>query len=129
MRIRTLPLVFIILASCFTQPDIPEIYPKEINKEVAKLCLQDIPERYQDRYLTYRGHFDAWYLKWKDKFGFNLSDGDKRYFTGYSSFEMAVYCYIMASGDSGLNMTLSPTEFKAIFESISEELGVVAVLN
>ena len=121
--------VCLSLVSCFTQPDIPKVNPKKIDKEVAKLCLQDIPERYEDNYLTYKGHFKAWYLEWKDKFDVNLSESEKRYLIGYSFFEEAINCYITTSGDQGLNMTLSPTGFKSVFSTVAKNYGINDLIN
>ena len=119
----------LLLASRFTQPDIPKIDPKKINEGVAKLCLWDIPVRYNDKYLAYRWHFDTWYFDWKDRFGFDLKESDKNYLIGYSFFEEAVNCYITTSGDQGLNMALSPTAFKAVFNSVAKKYGIDGEIN
>ncbi len=129
ITIVSISLVYLLLAGCFTQPDIPKINPKEINIGVAKLCLKDISKKYQSKYLTYKGHFDAWYFRWKSTHGYELDKNDRNYLIDYNFFEEAVNCHILSSGDDGLNMTLSSIEFKSIFNVVAKNYGITERLN
>ena len=114
----------VISLALIAQPNVPKVNPTKVDKALAKLCLQDIPKYYQAHYLTYGGHIKAWYLRLVSKLGLNLNEKEKQYLIGYSFLEQAVNCYITSSGDSELNMTLSPAEFETIFKSVSKDYGI-----
>ena len=116
--------VILITVAVMSQPEIPANDCTVNNEDLAKLCLSYIPKYYDAGYLTYLGHTKAWVFRWSDKLGVSLGQQQTGYLVKYSSLEDAVNCYLTASGDTSLNMTLPPTEFTARFESIASDFGI-----
>ena len=110
-------VVFVVFIALFflSQPGTPLIDPEKVDENVVPLCLEDIPIRYDPTFLTYQGHFRAWYLSNLDKLVGLSSSVDIHYLVSYTLFEEAVNCYTTFAGDAWLNMSLSSTEFKASF--------------
>ena len=125
--LTTLAIIILVLAATVVivaQPNVPKTQGAKVERGVAKLCLLDIPRHYDSSYLTYMGHVKAWYYHWSSKFGLGLDQQQKDYLVGYSLLQEAVNCYVSASGDSGLNMALSSTEFSATYDAIAEEYNL-----
>ncbi len=46
------------------------------------------------------------------------------YYKRYIELQLDIDCYVQSSNDPGLNMTLSPIEFEAIYYVIAEHHGL-----
>jgi hypothetical protein len=126
---KVVTALFIILAILVTitvasQPEVPANDCTVKSQQLAKLCVSYIPKFYDADHLTYFGHTKAWIYRWSDKLGVELGQQQIEYLVHYSSLEDAVNCYLTASGDTSLNMTLAPTEFIARFEPIARDYGI-----
>lgn len=111
------------------QPEKPVTNSSTIDESVIPLCLRDIPNRYNSSYLTYQGHFRAWYLRhYSWWLGVEDSD-DIDYLKSYTLLKEPVECYIHFSGDTQLNMTLSPIEFEVVFNIKAEKYNIKDRLN
>ena len=116
--------IILITVAIKSQPEIPANDCTVKNEDLAKFCLSKIPKYYDEGNLTYLGHTKAWVYRWSNKLGVSLGQQQTGYLVKYSSLEDAVNCYLTASGDASLNMTLPPTEFTARFELISRDYGI-----
>jgi hypothetical protein len=83
--------------------------------ERRRYALIKIHEEFCDDYLTYQGALKAWYGNLLSKIGFKLSPDLEAFVKGRWRFEFAVERYASMCEWETLNMDLSPTQFKAVY--------------
>ena len=86
--------------------------------------LRQISESYADSYLTYPGAIKAWYGNTLSKLGVKLPKNLEKYVKGRWAFKSSVHTYSVVAKSDTLNLDLSPTEFKALFNyEVRRQLG------
>ena len=90
--------------------------------------LSQISKHYADSYLTYPGAIKAWYGNTRSKLGLKLSKNLEAYLKGRWAFNSSVQSYSIVTKNDTLNLDLSPTEFKALFNyEVKRRLGEKAL--
>jgi len=107
-------------------PGVPEPDPSMAHAGAARECLADVPAHFRPDYLSYRGHARAWAYGIADTLDLDLGEDGRTYLSDYSLLRQAVNCHIIASGDTRLNMALSPAEFEAAYRQLAAAQGVTA---
>jgi len=116
-------LVAVVLLVYIVKPEVPE--KRGIPDYDAGVgCLREIPRKYDPEFFTFKGWLKAWYAYHADKWGIELSPSLLSYYKRYIQLQLNIDCYVLLANDTGLNLTLSPTEFKAVYNVISENHGL-----
>lgn len=90
--------------------------------------LTQISKNYADSYLTYPGAIKAWYGNTRSKLGLKLSKNLEGYVKGRWAFNSSVQSYSVVTQSDTLNLDLSPTEFRALFNyEVKRQLGEKAL--
>ena len=86
--------------------------------------LSQISKNYADSYLTYPGAIKVWYGNTRSKLGLKLSKNLEAYMKGRWNFQFSVHHYSISTKQDTLNLDLSPTEFKSLFNyEVKRQLG------
>jgi hypothetical protein len=92
--------------------------------------LRQIAESYADSYLTYQGALKAWYGRTLSRFGIRLDPELEEYVKGRWAFQSSIIAYSITAGSDSLNLDLSPTEFKALFNyEVKRHLGTIGLIK
>ena len=112
-------LLAIVLLVYIASPKTPEVSGIP-DYDAGVYCLREIARKYDPLFFTYKGWVKTWYGYHADKWGIDLNTSLLSYYKRYVQLQLDVDCYVQAANDPSLNMTLSPTEFKAVYNVIAE---------
>ena len=80
------------------------------------------------QYLTFQVSKKGWYGNTLYKFGIKLDEDLKKFVQGRWAFQSSVSSFNIFGDDYSLNLKLSPTEFKALFNwQVENKLGKKAL--
>ena len=115
-------LLAIILLINIAKPNVPAVSGIP-NYNVGIGCLGEVSRKYNPDYFTYKGWIMSWYARQASKWGIKMSPSLLNFYKKYIDLQFDVNCYVSLSNDPDFNMTLSPTEFEAIYNVIAENHG------
>ena len=116
-------LVAVVLLVYIAKPEVPDVSGIPDYDAVAG-CLREIPRQYDPEFFTFKGWVKAWYAYQASKWGTEMSPRLLSYYKRYIQLQLDVDFYVRSANDTGLNLTLSPTEFKAVYNVIAENHGL-----
>jgi len=127
VRLHMKKIVFIFVVVFITvvlivnsaKPNAPAV-SGQVNYDAGVGCLREVPKKYSSEYFTFKAWVMAWYAHHADKWGVNLGRNLSSFYKSYIKLQLDVDCYISLSKDNSLNMALSPTEFKTVYNLIAK---------
>jgi len=116
-------LLLVVMLVYMAKPNIPKVIGVP-DYDAGIDCLREVPIKYDRQFFTFKAWVKSWYAHHADKWGVKMSPSLLSYYNRYIELQLDVDCYVQFSNDPGLNMTLSPIEFKAIYNVIAEHHGL-----
>ena len=116
-------LFAVVLLVYIAKPEVPEVSGIP-DYDAGAGCLREIPRQYDPEFFTFKGWVKARYAYHAEKWGIEMNPRLLSYYKRYIQLQLDVDCYVRSANDTGLNLTLSPTEFKAVYNVIAENHGL-----